>query len=696
MMESFAAYLFKSIIWLSGFALVYLLFLRNERFFILKRVYLISGILISFIFPLISIHYSVEMPYPVLNTSDITQTAVPVFPGIQEDIPDKYFYIKMIILILYLAGIFFLAVRLIKHVSILYKTINRASIDKKGAARLIRASEFPASFSFFNYVFINPSVNEAEVKEIMNHELVHVNQMHWLDLFLVEILRMVQWVNPFAWIYTGLIRLNHEYLADKVALQRTSNPAIYRATLINQLFSSPVISLSNSFNYSLNKKRFDMMKRIISSPYRKMKIFLILPVIAIVFYAFATPKYHYVPSPEGPVTIYQSPVMIQKSIKGVILNEEGKPLGGVHITSTGKMGEAILATSGVDGHFEIINVQADASLIFQLNGYKSLILKPSFSKEMNVKMVKDPEYREPVVKQENTTPPPRPEPLVVVDSVISEKTYIDVAKELGSDFGISRFLSSKDAIEKYGDKGKNGAVEITTKKRAAELGIKILFRRQNPDDFPTFMGKSRMSFTDWVISQIKYPEEASAKGIKGWVHVNYTIEPDGKVSNVNLTGNTDPVLGGVVAQAIISSPYWEPAKNPEGREPFTSEVTLKFTLPNRISADETPFIVVEEMPMYPGGEGELLKFLAENTRYPEAAKAKKIEGRVIVRFFVNTEGNAEDVSVLKGVDPFLDAEAVRVVGLLKGFSPGSQGGKPVNVWYMVPIKFSLPMEETPQ
>jgi TonB family protein len=694
-METFAAYLFKSVIWLTGFALVYLLFLRNERFFILKRVYLISGILISFIFPLISIHYLVEKPSP-LNISDIIQTTIPVFPGIQENITGKHFDFRVILLILYLAGIFFLAVRLIKHVSILYKTINRANIDKKGAAKLIRTSEFPASFSFFNYVFINPSVSETEVKEIMNHELVHVNQKHWLDLFLVEILRMVQWVNPFAWIYTGFIRLNHEYLADEVALQRTSNPAIYRAALVNQLFSSPVISLSNSFNYSLNKKRFDMMKKIISSPYRKMKILLILPVIAIVFYAFATPDYHYAPSPEGPITIYQSPVMIQKSVKGVILNEEGKPLEGVHIMSTGKMGEAFLATSGADGRFEIVNVQADASLIFQLKGYKNLILKPSFSKEMNIKMVKDPEYREPVVKQENTPPPPRPEPLVVVDSVISEKTYIDVTKELGSDFGISKFLSSKDAIEKYGDKGKNGAIEIMTKKRAAELGIKIPFRRQKPDDFPTFMGKLRSYFTDWVISQIKYPEEASAKGIKGWVHVNYTIEPDGKVSNVNLTGNTDPVLGGVVAQAIISSPYWEPAKNPEGREPFTSEVSLKFSLPDKISVVEAPFVVVEEMPMYPGGEGELLKFLAKNTRYPEAAKAKKIEGKVIVRFFVNTEGNAEDVSVLKGVDPFLDAEAVRVAGLLKGFSPGSQGGKPVNVWYMVPINFVFPKEEASQ
>jgi protein TonB len=110
---------------------------------------------------------------------------------------------------------------------------------------------------------------------------------------------------------------------------------------------------------------------------------------------------------------------------------------------------------------------------------------------------------------------------------------------------------------------------------------------------------------------------------------------------------------------------------------------------------EEPFVVVEEMPMYPGGESELLKFLAVNTQYPEAAKTEKIQGKVIIRFIVNTEGDTEGMSVLKGVHPLLDAEAVRVVGMLSGFQPGKQGGKAVPVWYMVPITFALPITNQP-
>ncbi|MFZ0282884.1 MAG: energy transducer TonB [Bacteroidales bacterium] len=102
-----------------------------------------------------------------------------------------------------------------------------------------------------------------------------------------------------------------------------------------------------------------------------------------------------------------------------------------------------------------------------------------------------------------------------------------------------------------------------------------------------------------------------------------------------------------------------------------------------------PFVVVEEMPMFPGGEVELLKYIMEHTQYPEVAKENNIQGKVIVRFCVTSKGGVDKVSILKGVDPELDKEAIRVVQTLPAFKPGKQGGKPVPVWYMVPINFTL-------
>lgn len=104
---------------------------------------------------------------------------------------------------------------------------------------------------------------------------------------------------------------------------------------------------------------------------------------------------------------------------------------------------------------------------------------------------------------------------------------------------------------------------------------------------------------------------------------------------------------------------------------------------------EVPFVVVEEMPSFPGGDAELLKFIGENTKYPEVAKENNISGRVIVKFCVTAKGGVSQISILKGVSPELDEEAMRVVNMLPAFKAGKQGGKAVPVWYMVPITFTL-------
>jgi TonB family protein len=99
--------------------------------------------------------------------------------------------------------------------------------------------------------------------------------------------------------------------------------------------------------------------------------------------------------------------------------------------------------------------------------------------------------------------------------------------------------------------------------------------------------------------------------------------------------------------------------------------------------------VVEEMPQFPGGDGAMLKFIAEHIVYPESAKENGIEGKVYAQFVVQSTGKISDINVLRGIDPSLDAEAVRVIKLFPLWKPGKQNGKPVNVSFTVPIKFEL-------
>lgn len=101
------------------------------------------------------------------------------------------------------------------------------------------------------------------------------------------------------------------------------------------------------------------------------------------------------------------------------------------------------------------------------------------------------------------------------------------------------------------------------------------------------------------------------------------------------------------------------------------------------------FTVVEEMPEFPGGQMELLKYLSKSIKYPVIAQENGIQGRVVCAFVINRDGSIVDAEVLRGVDPSLDKEALRVINSMPKWKPGKQRGKPVRVKYTVPVVFRL-------
>ena len=108
--------------------------------------------------------------------------------------------------------------------------------------------------------------------------------------------------------------------------------------------------------------------------------------------------------------------------------------------------------------------------------------------------------------------------------------------------------------------------------------------------------------------------------------------------------------------------------------------------------EEQVFTAVEQMPQFPGGEAELMKYISNNIKYPTMAMENNIQGRVVVQFVVTKTGKIGEVKVVRSKDPDLDKEAVRVVKSLPNFIPGKMNGQAVNVWYTLPITFNI--EET--
>ena len=121
-------------------------------------------------------------------------------------------------------------------------------------------------------------------------------------------------------------------------------------------------------------------------------------------------------------------------------------------------------------------------------------------------------------------------------------------------------------------------------------------------------------------------------------------------------------------------------------------VEVKYT-PVEVEEEEVEeqqiFQVVEEMPEFPGGMGECMKFLGKNIKYPTISQENGVQGRVIVQFVVNRDGSIVDPVVVRGVDPYLDKEALRVISSMPKWKPGKQRGKAVRVKYTVPVTFRL-------
>jgi protein TonB len=130
----------------------------------------------------------------------------------------------------------------------------------------------------------------------------------------------------------------------------------------------------------------------------------------------------------------------------------------------------------------------------------------------------------------------------------------------------------------------------------------------------------------------------------------------------------------------------------QSSEENNQAVEIKYVAP--VVEEEEPeeaeiFMVVEEMPEFPGGMAECLKFLGKNIKYPTIAQENGVHGRVIVQFVVNQDGSIVDPVVVRSVDPYLDKEALRVIKTMPKWKPGKQRGKAVRVKYTVPVTFKL-------
>ena len=205
--------------------------------------------------------------------------------------------------------------------------------------------------------------------------------------------------------------------------------------------------------------------------------------------------------------------------------------------------------------------------------------------------------------------------------------------------------------------------------------------------------------TDSLIWYIKKKTDFMEKvKTNHWVNMA-TIElktnESGKIIDVNMVGKENDEALEILKSLFLAMPEWNAATHLGKPVKFQSEwyltcfdTTFSF-VPHNSKGER--FVSVETMPEFPGGAMEMMKFVTKNLNYPQRAKEKGLTGKCFLRFVVNSEGNVIDIDILKGVPrcPECDQEAKRVISMMPKWKPGTQKGKPVSVFFNLPINFKL-------
>lgn len=233
------------------------------------------------------------------------------------------------------------------------------------------------------------------------------------------------------------------------------------------------------------------------------------------------------------------------------------------------------------------------------------------------------------------------------------------------------------------------------------------------ENMPQFPGGT-VALQKYIAKNVKYPKRAEKEKAEGKVFVNFVVDKQGSVKNVKVIRGAQIDLNNEAVRVIKSLPKWKPGTQKGKPVNVSFTVPISFSLNNKSievykgnigstykitknhkqkdlkAKNGDCYVVVNNMPEFPGGTVALQKYIANNIKYPKVHQESNISGKVFINFVVNEKGKVINVRVVRGVDPALDKEAVRVISNLPNWKPGStKDGKKVKVSFTVPVSFSL-------
>ena len=510
-MGVFFIYILKSSVCLVLFYLFFRLLLSKETFHRFNRMALLGVLFFSLLIPCIEVttRHQVEVQQAVLSIEQLLLMAeleaTPANVGAVQETPAISWV--QIVLLVYLAGILFLACRNIYSLICLFRLIHSGKHEKleKGVTLVVHNQEI-APFSWMKYIVISRKDLEENGREILIHEMAHIHHRHSVDLLVADICIFFQWFNPGAWLLKQELQNVHEYEADETVINEGVNAKEYQLLLIKKAVGTRLYSMANSFNHSKLKKRITMMLKEKSNPWARLKYLYVLPLAAIAVTAFARPEISEKMEEISAVKVNDLAEIVEKKSEENVVKElvdttknkvvvvgyrtekkdsvltSGKKKVAISVQGISGEGKPLVIINGKESDREVVNALNPERIesVSVIGPEKAIKIYGEKAKDgvMDIKLYSEKKFAPRKIEIEGINKTRLDalnsgakswgatfrsadggKPLVIIDG--KEATGDDPLANISPDRIRSiSVLKDKTALAAYGDKGKNGVVEV--------------------------------------------------------------------------------------------------------------------------------------------------------------------------------------------------------------------------------------------
>ena len=510
-MGVFFIYILKSSVCLVLFYLFFRLLLSKETFHRFNRMALLGVLFFSLLIPCIEVttRHQVEVHQAVLSIEQLLLMAeleaTPANVGAVQETPTISWV--QIVLLVYLAGILFLVCRNIYSLICLFRLVHSGKHEKleKGVTLVVHNQEI-APFSWMKYIVISRKDLEENGREILIHEMAHIHHRHSVDLLVADICIFFQWFNPGAWLLKQELQNIHEYEADETVINEGVNAKEYQLLLIKKAVGTRLYSMANSFNHSKLKKRITMMLKEKSNPWARLKYLYVLPLAAIAVTAFARPEISEKVEEISAVKVNDLAEIVEKKSEENVVKElvdttknkvvvvgyrtekkdsvltSGKKKVAISVQGISDEGKPLVIINGKESDREVVNALNPECIesVSVIGPEKAIKVYGEKAKDgvMDIKLYSEKKFAPRKIEIEGINKTRLDalnsgakswgatfrsadggKPLVIIDG--KEATGDDPLANISPDRIRSiSVLKDKTALAAYGDKGKNGVIEV--------------------------------------------------------------------------------------------------------------------------------------------------------------------------------------------------------------------------------------------